>query len=726
MEIARLTREMEERKRRLKELEKAHTAHIVKAKTTANAQEQEQFRGWTSHSRLEPFRRSNHFRYTVTRLQKQRDNILLALQSDNVPFCMTWSAKGSESFFYHTPHKIKNDREIMLARLALEDFGSLYTSNCFEVPPQFWNDKEIMMTIVSTSFESLQYASQKLKNDPEVVLAAIGAPAHCAPKAIEFASAKIRATKKIVQVALNRDYGLVFAYPFIGENLQKDKRLVLAAIRNSSEECNRSYEILSILPTRLRKDKAVVLEAVKKRGSNLRHVACPYLMQDFKVALAACQQDGGSIAFVPDGPTKQRLLDDPEYVSMIVANGGYATLYEQEYEVEEYTYGNSDLLLAAVQTTPASWFHGIEEVSEDDNPLFLKLFDGNSALFSMLPDDVKSREDVARASLQSETLNEWTARRVFSFHQELKNDTALMKIMAEKGFTDVIQDAPQSMHDNKSVMTAAVTADISTFSFCSDRLQRDPEIVTAAIRSNQDPDFAFTLPKELLKESPTIAAAVIHEYDGDCPDDLLDYLPRDVFQDRHVLLAWLGRADWPIREGLLAIVLAAGRFWEDREVLIAGVKYCGRLTWVPSNLRRDRSFLKACIEKDGRILFTQDNPTFQSDFELMLIAIGSSRMSLHIQDRRHHPGSDTFKFLAAFAEKVRKRLHVFDTFVLEFLRGIANVEDRAAPSVRCHLPMLDHGGGTAVKHLIADFADVPIGEVSQLRAALQNLEFWGY
>lgn len=37
---------------------------------------------------------------------------------------MTWSAKGSEWFFHFTLRKIQNDREILVARLALEDFGT--------------------------------------------------------------------------------------------------------------------------------------------------------------------------------------------------------------------------------------------------------------------------------------------------------------------------------------------------------------------------------------------------------------------------------------------------------------------------------------------------------------------------------------------------------------------------------------------------------------------------
>jgi len=141
-------------------------------------------------------------------------------------------------------------------------------------------------------------------------------------------------------VALNRDYGIVFGYPFIDPKLQKDKRLVLSSIQHSSEACNRSHEILSELPKCLRQDKKIALAAVEKRGSNLCHVDCPFALQDFDLALAACQQDGASIIFVPDGVTKQRLLGDPEYAHIHDRRKRRLCriLHEQEYDVEAFAY----------------------------------------------------------------------------------------------------------------------------------------------------------------------------------------------------------------------------------------------------------------------------------------------------------------------------------------------------------------------------------------------------
>ena len=106
----------------------------------------------------------------------------------------------------------------------------------------------------------------------------------------------------------------------------------------------------------------------------------------------------------------------------------------------------------------------------------------------------------------------------------------------------------------------------------------------------------------------------------------------------------------------------------------------------------------------------------------MLIAVGQSRMTLSHND--YHSGKQ-FVLLTKFSSTVRERLETSDAFILTFLRGISTFEQHCAPAKRCRLPLLDTGDD--IKRLIAQFAGIPVGkEVRLLRAALENLEFWGY
>jgi len=122
MEIERLKREIAERKKRIKMLGKNHRAHITKARLLLNAQHV--YSRWDTAL--------NHRRCSSE--EKRKENLLWALQSNVVPNCMKWGAVGACNIWNHVPWKHKNDREIMLQRLALEDFMTVYNSKAYEVP----------------------------------------------------------------------------------------------------------------------------------------------------------------------------------------------------------------------------------------------------------------------------------------------------------------------------------------------------------------------------------------------------------------------------------------------------------------------------------------------------------------------------------------------------------------------------------------------------------------
>jgi len=704
MEIEQLNREIEERKERVKKLSQDHSEHIRKMRLLLNSEEV-----------------YKNFESYVSTADKKKENVLLALQSEKIPNCMKWSAPVS---FFSRHYRLQTDREVLLARLALDDFEASFINEPFEVPSKFRNDKEVMMIICSKNCEALRYASNKLKADPELVLAAIQHEMHLAPLAIRHASNKIRADKKIVQVAINRAYG-IRAVKFIHPKLQKDKRLILTSIRRSSDECNRHYETLSELPESLRKDEAIVVAALKKRGSNLRFVASPELLSDLDVVLTACKQDGGALAYVPEGPTKRELLEEPEYLHMIVANGGYAVLDNENYDVRQLVMADMNLLLAAVQTTPEGFFYNIEDLVQNDSSFLLKLLVTNSNLYANLSKETKQRSDVAMACLGSEALNEQRAAEILRHHPKLQSDLDLITVLAAKGFQTVLAEAPESVQDDKNVMMVACSAEGSMLSVATERLQRDPDVVSTAVRS--DPDVIFTLPKELLRESPAIAEAAIRAYDGDKIQRLLEHLPKKVFQHRNVLLAWLKRENWPQMANLVNSGLVQGWYREDREVLMAIAKYqgsfrylgIGGIYYVP-----DPSFLKSCLAVEGRVLWGSGR-SFEGDYELLLVAIASNRMALFNSEWFHQTDSYSFDIIAKFAREVRALLETSDAFILTFLRGISTFEQHCAPAKRCQLPHLDTGND--IKRLIAQFADIPLGtELLLLRSALENLEFWGY
>ena len=410
---------------------------------------------------------------------------------------------------------------------------------------------------------------------------------------------------------------------------------------------------------------------------------------------------------------------------MIVANGGYAVLDNENYDVSQLVMADKNLLLAAVQTTPEGFFYNIEDLVQNDSSFLLKLLATNSNLYANLSKETKQRSDVAMACLSSESLNEQRAAAILHHHPKLHSDLDLMTALAAKGFQKVLAEAPESVQDNKNVMMVACSAEGSMLSVATDRLQRDPDVVSTAVRS--DPDVIFTLPKELLRESPAIAEAAIRAYDGDEIKRLLKFLPTRVFHHRNVLLAWLKRENWPRMANLVNRGLVQECYTDDREVLLAIAKYRGSFRDLGIGEifnDPDPSFLKSCLAVEGRVLWGLGMP-FEGDYELLLVAIASNRMALFQHEWFHRTDSYSFDIIAQFAGEVRAHLETFEAFILTFLRGISTFEQHCAPAKRCQLPRLDTGDD--IKRLIAQFADVPLGtELLLLRSALENLEFWGY
>ena len=137
--------------------------------------------------------------------RRNREFVLLALKSDNVPTQLSWHWSG---FAQTCSTELKNDREILLQRLELQDFEEVYKNRCYRVPHLFRNDKEVMLKIVSKNSGALALASPELKADRQVVMAAIQNRQSCAPMAIRHASKKLRQDRRIARAVLRHGHGI--------------------------------------------------------------------------------------------------------------------------------------------------------------------------------------------------------------------------------------------------------------------------------------------------------------------------------------------------------------------------------------------------------------------------------------------------------------------------------------------------------------------------------------
>lgn len=222
-------------------------------------------------------------------------------------------------------------------------------------------------------------------------------------------------------------------------------------------------------------------------------------------------------------------------------------------------------------------------------------------------------------------------------------------------------------------------------------------------------------------------------------------IPQAMYSQRKVYLAMI-KTGWPQRR--LPWRSYENHFRDDQELALAKLKYnkenedkhwycrpryryefLGH-SW--SLLRRVRSFLEQAVLVDPGVLhYTR----FKTDFDLHLLAIAPSRESLM---RFEHFGS-SMKKLSGFGQQLRSKMQVTEAYVLHFLGPMSiqppppkkrgRKKRGQQPSTICHLPSLALGGegGSYIKRLIAEYADIPVGPKYKLmRDASEHMAYFGY
>jgi hypothetical protein len=121
-----------------------------------------------------------------------------------------------------------------------------------------WNDKAYMLDLVQRDEWAFQRASAKIKNDREVVIAAVTFKGTC--------------------------------FLYASERLQNDREVVLATVRSFGAMLADVSEIF-------RQDREIVMAAVTQRGTALQYAA-EHLKDDYDIALAAVTQNGAALEYV--------------------------------------------------------------------------------------------------------------------------------------------------------------------------------------------------------------------------------------------------------------------------------------------------------------------------------------------------------------------------------------------------------------------------------------------
>lgn len=187
-----------------------------------------------------------NFKYINSEFYKDRDIIVAALKYKYADF---------EHIFENIPSEILNETEI--AEYCLKhDFKTLKY-----LEPHYADNKELLIKI---NVVSLEYMSERLKKDREIVLHCVSQLGH----KLQFASTDFQDDYDVVLVAVKNEGD---ALRYASERLRTDPKIVKAAIRND-------WSATRYISDEAKNNKEIILYAIKKDFNNLQY-ASPKLQE---------------------------------------------------------------------------------------------------------------------------------------------------------------------------------------------------------------------------------------------------------------------------------------------------------------------------------------------------------------------------------------------------------------------------------------------------------------
>ena len=287
--------------------------------------------------------------------------------SDRAAFLERVREAGDE--LEYASHQLKNNREVVMAAVGNDGLALEYASE------ELKNNIEVVMAAIGNNGRALTYASNQLKEDREVVMAAIGNNYW----ALEYASDELINNREVVMAAVGK-YGQGLQYA--SNELKNDRELMMAAVGNdgwalkyASVELKNNRELmmaavgnngraLTYASNQLKNDREVVMAAVGNDGWALEYASVE-LKNDKEVVMAAVGNDGVMLEYASN-----QLKEDREVVMAAVGNDGRALEY-----TSKGIKGDKEIVIAAVGKCIHVWSRYVDQSlfgDEDVIRLFAK------------------------------------------------------------------------------------------------------------------------------------------------------------------------------------------------------------------------------------------------------------------------------------------------------------------------------------------------------------------
>jgi len=625
------------------------------------------------------------------------------------------------------PVHLCEDRDAFRTYLKQNGFDSVIS----RIPSTLIDDKEVMCEVCRKDPPALRFASPRLKDDRDVVLAALLADSYWAPDQLEYASNRLKKDKSFILHLVQHHTKGGFMWLIYAELPLEDEREVALAVlewlrktKPTEEDSQEDLYFLQYSSPALQDDKDFMLQFVESDWRVLEF--CSARLRNCKEVLSvATSQDPRALKCALRSNDGALLMKDQCIVLEYLKNGGCLDDVPSEMksdtqllqvalkeniirfkDLPEKMQSERTFILAAAEAdNPDDFYPLLSEHLQTDEELCLGIlkrgYSSLSSIFNKVPSLYSSRDAVMAA----------TNKNVNTF---------------PRGLSEIIGQCP--FRDDQELMLAACERHFDCLGHASDRLLSDRDFILTCLSWSIDSECLLYTSEEFQLNNIDIVAKAIECMKVDLSyrsaDTLVSTvrLSDNVWCHRSVMMAAIKKG-WSVLERLDS----ESPLRDDAELVRLAVKNSpSQLQYASANLRGDRDFILSLVSIDCRMLRHAEQWLWNDEGILVAATANSAEV---IVDFFGSGSNDDFEHVVAFASRVRSRLELFDTFVRELLRGISIVAPDQAPASRCHLQLLDRGTETTVvfKKLIAGYLGVPIGaELHRLRNASANLKKLGF
>jgi hypothetical protein len=318
--------------------------------------------------------------------------------------------------------------------------------------------------------------------------------------------------------------------------------------------------------------------------------------------------------------------------------------------------------------------------------------------------------DLAQAAIVSETSSPEVHDKALGHHPDLTRFRNVGLALAQRGEVAKLGDYLLSHchRSDREIMLTAVTRNPKLFSRINPVLQRDLEVVKAAIHRDTAMSVLNTVGPRYQELHPDVTVSAITEANTSNLRLMQSSIPNSLWTNFDVAVAWMQRIH-RIPSGSTSLLT-------NRDFALQVARYAHRqFNSVAERLRQDSVFMTEAVDINGLVL-RYASPELRRDLNLVVRAVASNRNSL---------GPSIPISLAQVRTHVESKLDLHRSFLNDFLRGIAVSTPHLPPPIRSQLPLLDRGVETsqAFKQLVAQFLGVPVGaELTLLRRAWNKLQ----